>query len=69
MNNANNVEIINTHLDISADAILEASKGKISTDGIVIGWDENDNLYCAITTESKAENLLLLERAKQWIMG
>ena len=69
MSGKNNVEIIDTHLDITADAILEASKKIIATDCIVIGWNKNDSLYCAMTTENKAELLLLLERAKQWIMG
>ncbi len=68
MSAKNNVQLIETPLDVTPDAILEVSKGKITGSAMVIGWDKDDNLYYALTTTSTAENLLLLERAKESLL-
>lgn len=62
-NNAVNLEIL-TKNDIPAEVILEKAKEPLKAGAIVLGWDQDDNLYFASSFASAGSILLLLELAK-----
>ena len=52
----------NTTLDIPCDRVLQgAQEAKLKT-VLVIGWDENDQMYSACSTGDNRETLWLLKR-------
>lgn len=53
--------------DIDPDQVLEAAKGHTKM-VVVIGWDADDNLFGASSTNSGPEILWLLEKVKQGLM-
>lgn len=56
-----------TRLDMSADLILEAAKGKL--DGVlVIGFDNDGNLYAVSSYADGGTALWLLEQTKKKLM-
>ena len=57
-----------TTVDLEPDAVLEAACGKLD-DALILGWTTDGDLYLASTTSNIGEMLVLLERAKQVILG
>ncbi len=57
-----------TSLPIPVERVLNAAK-RCPKDIVVIGWDENDDLYCASSTSDNREVLWLLEMAKQQVLS
>lgn len=58
-----------TKLPIPVSKVLrEAQKTKL-TDVIVMGWDENGDLYVASSACSAPEILWLIDRGKNFIFG
>lgn len=57
-----------TTLDIPADQILESAAGKLAG-VVVIGWDEEGELYFASSYGARGETLWLLEKAKRELFG
>lgn len=56
-----------TKLDLPPDRILDAAKGQMQ--GVVLlGWDEDGELYFASTYADGGEVLWLLEKAKQRLL-
>ena len=56
-----------TKLDLPVDQILEAAKGKMQ--GVVLlGYDNNDELYFASTIADGGEVIWLLENAKKQLL-
>lgn len=56
-----------TTMDIPADRVLEGAIGKL-TGAVVIGWDEQGELYIATSLGAEAETLWLLEKGRQYLM-
>jgi hypothetical protein len=52
-----------TTVDIPADTVLESAVGKL-TGVVVVGWDEDGELYFASSYGARGETLWLLEKAK-----
>jgi len=56
-----------TKLDLPVDQILEAAKGKMQ--GVVLlGYDNNDELYFASTIADGGDVIWLLENAKKQLL-
>jgi hypothetical protein len=59
---------IPTKNDLPPDRILTAATGKLPETAMVIGYDEEGDLYLASSTGDGRELLWLLERAKKRLM-
>lgn len=58
-----------TTLDIPVDRVLENAKGKISDDGVVlIGFDNDGELYFASSIADGGSVIWLLEMAKKCLL-
>jgi hypothetical protein len=55
-----------TRLDIPVDRVLDAAKGELHGPSgvVVIGWDDDGELYFASSVADGGEVLWLLEKAK-----
>ena len=56
-----------TRLDIPVDRVLEAAKTKM-TGVVLLGWNEDGELYFASTFADGGEVLWLLEKCKQLLL-
>lgn len=56
-----------TSLDINPDKVLESAKELLDMT-LVIGYDKEDRLYVASSTSQLGELVLVLERAKQFLL-
>ncbi len=57
-----------TTVDLEPNVILEAACDKLDQ-ALILGWTVDGDLYMATTTSQIEEMLVLLERAKQVILG
>ena len=57
-----------TDLDIPADRVLENNIGRLSK-VVLMGYDHDDNFYCAMSIGSVAEVNLLVDRFKQYLLN
>lgn len=57
-----------TRLDLPVDSVLEEAKEQLES-AVLIGWDNNGDLYFASTLADGGDVLWLLEKAKQMLMG
>lgn len=53
-----------TLVDIAADKVLSGAMGMNLQECVIMGWDENDELYFASTTSSGGDILWLMEKCK-----
>lgn len=58
-----------TKLDMPVEQVLEQAKKKVDSGGvIVLGWDDDEELYFASSIADGGEVLWLLEKAKLALM-
>lgn len=57
-----------TTLPLSADKILERAIGTGLGETVIVSYDRNDNIAVASTTSDVGHVLLLLERAKDFVL-
>ena len=55
---------VETTVDIPAEKILQMALAAKLTDVVVVGYDDNGDLYFATSTAECGDNLLLFELAK-----
>jgi len=59
-----------THIeDRSIERILEDAKGELTEDLVVLGWDNNGDLYFGTTAKNGGDVLWLLEAAKHALLN
>jgi hypothetical protein len=68
---SDNVVTLNniTSLDLPVDRVLDEAKGDIPRHVMVIGWDNDGEMYFASSVADGPESLWLLETAKAALMG
>lgn len=57
-----------TRLNIPTDRVLDACKGHCSAGVVVVGWDDDGQLYFASSIADGGDVMWLLEKAKQALM-
>lgn len=58
-----------TRLDLPTDRVLDQAKNSCSKGVIVIGWDDDGDLYFASSHADGGEVLWLIEKAKQALLN
>lgn len=58
-----------TTLDTPPSRVLEAAKAKDLTDCVVVGWDQNGDLYFASSVADGGDVLWLFEHAKKQLLS
>jgi hypothetical protein len=56
-----------TKLDLPPDNVLQGAVGKVA-DVVVVGWDNDGDLYIAASQAALGEILILLEKAKEEVL-
>jgi len=57
-----------THLDLPTDRVLEAAKGHCTDGVLVLGFDDDGELYFASSLADGGEALWLMEKAKKALL-
>lgn len=64
-----NVVFLETNLDLPPERILNGALEADLQTVLVIGWDKDERLFAGGSTANVAENLLLIEKFKQWLLS
>ena len=57
-----------TRLDIPVDRVLSGAGTAKLESAVVVGWDADGDLYLASSLGSEGDALMLLEKAKQFLL-
>ena len=57
-----------TTVDIPLDKVLEGAKENVKSGLVILGWDEDGDMYFAVSDGAKSDVLWLLENAKQVLL-